>query len=659
MCGVAGFIAVDTSPGFEPKAVLRSMTATLSHRGPDDEGYWYEDGSGLFLGFRRLSVQDLSPTGRQPMISSSGRYVIVFNGEIYNFNSLREELRASGASFRGRSDTEVILAAVERWGAVGALPRLHGMFAFALWDVEERALVLARDRMGEKPLYFTQLGRVLVFASELRALLAHPQVLARGNSAAAWHFLRYLYVPAPLSIIEGVEQLLPGTAVRFRIDESGVHSREDLEYWNLGTVAAGTEKLEDPPAALEVLHELLAESVRLRMVADVPVGALLSGGIDSSLVVALMQEQGTEPARTFTIRFDDPLFDEGPYAAQVAAELGARHTEVGLAVSQVRDLVPALNEISDEPMANPSVLPTLLVSEAARRDVVVALSGDGGDELFGGYNRYVQAARLIGWTHRMPSPFRSGLGSAIRLGGRSRWMEKLGRAFLSDNLGGQHTLSSRLARAAAVLEAREPSAAYRELMAVGTARPPISRRPGSTGPTVGERRFDLHRGPLTERMMLYDQAQYLPGDLLAKVDRASMWVSLEVRVPLLDHAVVEHAWSWPQGWLMRDGGTKWPLRQLLLRYLPRELMERPKMGFTVPIARWLQDTLAPWAEALLEPARLSRRGLWVPHAITELWSTFRAGNDDLALPLWTVLTLEAWCEQRGVEFGDPSEDTRR
>ncbi len=650
MCGFTGFIDGTPQPAGPSDDLIRAMTATLEHRGPDDEGFWHDPSSGVHLGFRRLAILDLSEAGHQPMTSPSGRFVIVFNGEVYNFQDLRAELVRDGFSFRGHSDTEILLAAFENWGPRRAITRFRGMFAFALWDTVERELWLARDRMGIKPLFVARRGGSLVFGSELRALLVHPEIERRGSKEAAWHYMRSLYVPAPLSMIEGVEKVRPGTLVRFSVGRRGIEDREETCYWRLPEVAArGAAEPVDGSEALDELHELLRESVRLRLIADVPVGALLSGGIDSSLVVALMAEQMSQAVKTFTIRFDDPRFDEGPVAAEVANRLGADHTAIDMPASRVRDLIPTVGQIADEPMANPSLLPTLLVCEVARRDVIVALSGDGGDELFGGYNRYLRAPAMIARSQRVPTMMRPALEAAMRTAAGMPGIEAVGKWLQSSEFGAQQSFASRLERVAGLAGARSERSAYEALMAVGHHRPPILGG-GTGGPSVDRDDFDLHRGALASRMMLLDQMEYLPDDLLAKVDRASMRTSLEARVPLLDHHVVEFSWRLPLAVKIREGVAKYPLRALAARYLPTALLERPKMGFTVPIDRWLRHDLADWLADTLHADRLERRGLYDVPSVVRLHRRFRAAGADLGLPLWTVAVLEDWAEAMGVTF---------
>lgn len=648
MCGFAGFFDPAPVGGSPPGRVLRDMTATLVRRGPDDEGYWEDPEAGMYLGFRRLAILDLTEAGHQPMVSASGRFAMVFNGEVYNFAELRGML-GGDVAFRGDSDSEVLLACFEAWGPERAVSRFRGMFAIALWDRRERELWLMRDRMGIKPLFLARGERWLAFGSELRALLPHPRIEGRGCPDAAWHYLRCLYVPAPLSMIDGVEKVMPGSLIRFRTGADGAVQEERMRYWDLEEVAArgSASPAVDPEEALDRLHALLEESVRLRLVADVPVGALLSGGIDSSLVVALMAAQSDHPVRTFTIGFEDPRFDEGPVAAEVAQLLGARHTAVEMPPSELLGLVPELPEFVDEPLANPSLLPTLLVSRVARREVTVALTGDGGDELFGGYNRYLQFPRVAVPAERVPRLLRRPLGRLLDLGSGMPGVDAVARRLQPAALGSQHAASARLRRVASIVGAGSLEQAYLEFMAVGHARPPVrGGGPGGVDPGA----FTRHRGSLQARMLLLDQMSYLPDDLLAKVDRASMWVSLEARVPVLDHRVVEFSWTLPDEAKIRDGRLKRPLRALAGRYLPDEILDRPKMGFTVPVDAWLRTDLSEWLGDQLAPERLRRRGLWNVAAVQGLGRRYRAGDAGLALSMWTLAVLEAWCERRGVTF---------
>ncbi|MEQ1855830.1 MAG: asparagine synthase (glutamine-hydrolyzing) [Longimicrobiales bacterium] len=650
MCGITGFVYPPSGHKWDPRAALRSMVGSLAHRGPDDEGMEVDEAAGLFMGFRRLAILDLSAAGHQPMVSASGRYVITFNGEIYNFLDLRRELEADGFAFTGRSDTEVMLAAFERWGCENAVRRFRGMFAFGLWDRRERLLWLARDRMGIKPLYVLRKDGGLAYASEARVFHCCPMYNGAGSRSAALGYLRRLHVVGPASILEGVDRIEPGSLLCYEVTSSGAVERSRTRYWDLPRIASAAK--EDPVGseaeALESLLDLLRESVRLRLIADVPVGALLSGGVDSSLIVGIMQELSTAPVRTFTISFSQPGFDEAPVAERVARHLGTAHTTVGFSADEIIDLVPNLAGLSDEPMANPSLLPTLLISEVARRDVVVALSGDGGDELFGGYNRYLQGARAMRVRNRLPSWVR-GLGAGVlgqvaRRAGSSAMLARLKPA----SMGDQQSPGERLMKLAGVLNAATNSDAYDQLLSVGMVDPPL-RRESSAGdrPSVIELgdEFDLE-----ELMMLHDQMHYLPDDLLTKVDRASMWESLEARVPILDQEVVKFSWRLPTSIKFRGGVPKWPLRQLAQKYVPASLLDRPKMGFTAPVTEWLGGSLRDWSRDTLGAARVRDVGLLDPSGVDRLWKQFDAGRTDLALPLWSAAVLHSWSEAWGVRF---------
>lgn len=651
MCGLVGFIDPELAGSGSGPEIVRRMSDCLVHRGPDDEGVWKSPSGLVHLGFRRLAIQDLSAAGHQPMVSSSGRYTICFNGEIYNFRELRSELGDRAGPFRGHSDTEVMLAAFEAWGVEPTVRRLQGMFAFAVFDAVESCVWLARDRLGIKPLYVAKGPDWVVFGSELRALLRHPRVTATGSVDGAFRYLRSLYVPAPHSIIDGVEKVRPGRLVRLGVGDTGVGDQRETSYWDLTSIAAGRGDAADSfdeHAALDELHELLRSAVGSRLVADVPVGALLSGGIDSTLIVALAAELSDRPIRTFTVAFDDPDFDEGPAAAAIADVLGTDHTEVTLSPERVGELIPEAAQLSDEPMANPSLLPTLLVSRVARRDVTVALSGDGGDELFGGYNRYRLFPGLLRRGRLLPHRIRRPLGTALDTLAGAPGVDTVGRLALRGYIGSQHSFAARLRRAAAVISAGTPGAAYREFMSVAHTDPPIL----ATGPRI-EREgqpFDALDAPLLDRMLLQDQLEYLPDDLLAKVDRASMWASLEARVPLLDHRVVEFSWRVPGHFKIRDGVSKWPLRRLADRYVDPKILDRPKMGFTVPLERWLRDDLREWVGDLLEPESLKRRGLYDVDRVIRARDRFLSGEPGLELGIWSLVLLEDWCRSRGVTF---------
>jgi asparagine synthase (glutamine-hydrolysing) len=641
VCGIAGFLG----GGFPAEGALgelAAMTAALRHRGPDGEGFWVDAQAAVALGHRRLAIIDLSPLGAQPMRSPGGRFTITFNGEIYNYRALRAELAGRGVRFRSGSDTEVLLAAIEEWGLERALERSRGMFAFGLWDAAERVLWLARDRFGEKPLYYGQAGNAFLFGSELKALRAHSLWRGEIDAQSLSLLLRHQCIPAPHSIFRGIRKLLPGCALAVRAQGSGFRL-EELRYFEPALIAE-----REPPASreaelIEQVRAALAESVRLQMVADVPVGAFLSGGIDSSLVVAQMQQASSQPVRTFSIGFEEDEFDETPYAREVAARLGTRHTELRVAARDALEIIPRLPAIYDEPFADSSQIPTALVSSLARREVTVSLSGDGGDELFGGYPRYLEVADR--W-RRLQRP------SGAWMRALARTVTSLPAGVLSPLVPPLHAASCVRSRSAQRIKERAcgwTATSFADLydvmtscwqnadrFVVGAARRAErgagSARPGSPG-----------AGPLAH-MMYTDTRRYLPDDILVKVDRAAMAASLETRVPLLDLEVARSAWRIPASMHMRDGRGKWVLRRLLERHLPPELFDRPKSGFAMPVAKWLRGELRDWAQAQLDPARLRREGHLAAPEIARRWRQHRDGNADWAPHLWTVLMFQAWLE---------------
>lgn len=659
MCGIAGYFRPGGIPAEPAPEILERMTAVLHHRGPDDSGVWIDAEAGIALGHRRLSILDLSPLGHQPMHSACRRYVTVFNGEIYNFRALRADLEALGHAFRGHSDTEVLLGAVSEWGVRGAVERFNGMFAFALWDRQERTLHLLRDRAGEKPLYYIRQGNTVLFASELKALRAHPAFHGEVDRDALALFLRHGYVPTPYTIYQNVFKLPPATILSLPAAQDGWRDAVPVEYWSARTAAeqgvanpfTGTER-----EALDHLDELLLDAVRLRMVADVPLGAFLSGGIDSSLVVALMQAQTTRSVRTFTIGFAEARYNEAKHAAAIADHLGTEHTELYVTSVVARHLgtehtqlfvtpadtlavVPRLPAIYDEPFADPSQIPTFLVSELTRRHVTVSLSGDGGDELFGGYRRYRVGPALWRTIQRLPQGARRGLAAVLTGCHQAAWFPDSALRRWT----GKRTLSERAGQAADILRTDSPAALCHYLMSYW--KRPLDVVPGAreapTPFTDASRwvAFDAMR-----QMMYLDLITYLPDDILVKLDRASMAVSLESRVPLLDHRVIEFAWRLPSSLKMRRGRGKWLLRSLLARYLPRTLTDRPKKGFDVPLAAWLRGPLRAWAEDLLDEGRLRREGMLNPGPIRQKWLQHVRGDANWNLDLWTVLMFEGWLE---------------
>lgn len=646
MCGIVGFLArvgatVDGIP------LVNRMSAALVHRGPDDTGAWFDGRNGIALAHRRLSVLDLSPAGRQPMTSPCGRYVVVFNGEIYNHLAMRQELAAvaPGFGWRGHSDTETLLAAICRWGIEEALKRSVGMFALALWDQREKSLTLARDRLGEKPLYYGWQGRVLLFASELKALTAHPAFLREIDRDSLSLFLRYAYIPGPYSIYRGVRKLPPGTYVVISADAT---TERVVPYWSARSVAiSGLREPFDGTAdgAIDELERLLKDAVAAQMVADVPIGAFLSGGVDSSTVVALMQAQSLRPVKTFTIGFHEAQFDEAAHARDVARHLGTDHTELYVSPAEAFAAVPQLPEMYDEPFADPSQIPTLLMSRLARRHVTVCLSGDGGDELFGGYNRYIWAVRSwhsMGWA---PDALREALARAITSLPPSSW--NLVFKYVSHLLPSQWRFADpgvKLHKLARSFSAQGSNAIYQDVVSRWRTPTTVVRN-ATEPPTAIAEAGDVAIPDQESRMMYLDLVSYLPDDILVKLDRAAMSASLESRVPLLDHRVVEFAWKVPYSLKIRGGQGKWLLRQLLYRFVPKHLVERPKMGFGVPLEYWLRGPLRDWAETLLCEQKLHQEGYFDPLPIREKWREHLSGRRNWSEELWIVLMFEAWLER--------------
>jgi asparagine synthase (glutamine-hydrolysing) len=645
MCGLVGFI--DPHSQFSQGDGIRHvgrMADSLVHRGPDDRGVWCDLPAGVFLGHRRLAIQDLSPLGRQPMQSPDGRWTIVFNGEIYNFGPLRQKLEDEGMAFRGHSDTEVLLGMLASRGALRALRDARGMFAIAAWDAQERNLYLARDRLGEKPLYYGWLGDAFVFASELRALFQHPAWKGQIDRNALTSYLRYNSVPAPMSIFQGIKKLEPGALLTLNLASRDTRVEQ---FWNphdVLTAAQGNPWLESPGELVTQLDGLIGSAVADQMVSDVPLGAFLSGGVDSSLIAALMQSKSSRPIRTFTIGFGEKEYDESGYARQVAGVLGTDHTEEHLSGKDALARVPQLPECYDEPFADSSQLPTMLVSEIARKHVTVCLSGDAGDELFGGYTRYPQV--LNRWQHisKVPTSLRR-IGSAAVNGLPDSVLALAGRA-------SQRVRGGSLPDVGLSYRVRQKSSAWAHGSLAHAYLRSVSfwDRPEDVvvqGSESFERETELARLSLVESdprlwMRYRDALTYLPDDILTKVDRASMHVSLESRIPLLDHRVVELAWRVPSNLCFHDGFGKWPLRALLARYIPEELINRPKMGFAVPLNDWLRGPLRGWAEDLLDPVRLEREGWFRPGPIRMRWDDLQAGGDSHELALWSILMFQAW-----------------
>jgi asparagine synthase (glutamine-hydrolysing) len=626
------------------------MAEQLVHRGPDDSGAWVDPQAGLALGFRRLAILDLTPEGHQPMLSACGRHVIVFNGEVYSFNELREELEPKGCKFRGHSDTEVMLAAISEWGLEAAVKKFVGMFAFALWDRRERALHLVRDRLGIKPLYYGWVGKTFLFGSELKALRAHPDFVPEINRDALALQMRHDYIPQPYSIYKGIYKLPPGCILTVNSNQSGAAKQATpRRYWSAKEVAEqgianpfkGSER-----EAIEQLDALLREAVRLRMVADVPLGAFLSGGIDSSTVVALMQAQSSRPVKTFTIGFYEDSYNEARQAKAVAAHLGTDHTELYVTPDETMAVIPKLPTLYDEPFSDSSQIPTYLISALARRHVTVSLSGDGGDELFGGYDRYFvgyAAWQKVGW---LPYSFRRLLARIIAAGRvetYNKWLAWLSPLF--SRYGRPKPVGQKVHRLAQVLAFESPEALYHQLLSHWQQPEEIVLGAEEPATALTDSTQWASLPGLFQRMMFFDLITYLPDDILTKVDRASMGVSLEARVPLIDHRVVEFAARMPLSMKIRGGQGKWLLRQVLYQYVPKALIERPKMGFGVPIDSWLRGPLREWAEGLLDAQRLRREGYFCPEPIRQLWREHLSGVRNWDYYLWDILMFQAWSEE--------------
>ncbi|HEX5412407.1 MAG TPA: asparagine synthase (glutamine-hydrolyzing) [Terriglobia bacterium] len=626
MCGIAGFLSSKSefAAGGLEEAVQR-MTMALRHRGPDDCGSWVDRSAGIGLGFRRLAILDVSPRGHQPMFSGDGRYGIVFNGEICNFKELRTRLQGLGHSFTSGTDTEVILATAVEWGAGDVPLRLQGMFAYALWDRQQRVLHLARDRVGIKPLYYGWSGETFLFGSELRAIEQCPGFERTVNHEAVELYLDFGYVPTPLSIYKGIQKLQPGTALQVRREESTAAVRK---YWDIESAFNAETAEIGEQDAIEKLENLLEISVKRHMISDVPLGALLSGGIDSSAVVAMMCAKARARVKTFSVGFAEKGFDESPHARAVARHLGTDHTEMLLRPQDALDVIPKLPEIYDEPFADSSQIPTFLISRLARQHVTVALTGDGGDEFFGGYNRYRLLPRAVKWGNRLGKGLSSTAATLFRLSGA-----KLSGGMSSGRLG------EGLAKLGDLIGAESLETAYAAMckpfsgsQLLRDGRDRAGAWPGR--PTAG-------RDWVTQ-MQLWDAATYLPDDILTKVDRASMSVSLEARVPLLDDELVPFAASLPLKMKIRGRRTKWLLRQVLYRHVPAGLVERPKAGFAVPLAAWLRGPLTEWVESLISTEALRCQDLLEAGAVRREWTEFRSGRQANHHRLWAVLMLQAW-----------------
>ncbi len=641
MCGFAGFIDLARrTPEADLLTRAEGMAARLAHRGPDGDGVWADAGAGLALGHRRLAILDLSPAGHQPMVSADGRYVIAYNGEVYNFPQLRAELEAEGAAFRGNCDTEVVLEAIAVWGLEAALGRMTGMFAFALWDKAERTLCLVRDRLGIKPLYWGRCGGHFLFASEIKALHAHPAWKATVDSDALAAYLRFGYVPSPRSIYIGINKLDPGTFLT--LHEKG--EPEIRRYWALREITRSARTRQgdlDDTETTDRLDGLLRHAVKGRMAADVPLGAFLSGGVDSSTVIALMQAQSSRPVKTFSIGFTESAFDESGEAAAVARHLGTDHTELMVSPADALAVIPDLPHIYDEPFADSSQIPTYLVSRLASRQVSVALSGDGGDEMFAGYNRHRLAAGAWPRLERVPAGLRGVAASCLRTLPPRLW----DMLFAPSPSKLRHVLTGdRMHKLARMLPSIDGADLYGRLVSQWSDPESLVGEDAREGEQIWDDPELVRDLPeLMARMRYMDTVGYLPDDILTKLDRASMSVSLEARVPLIDHQVAEFAAGLPSHMLIRDGRGKWPLRQVLHRYVPEELVTRPKTGFGVPLDSWLRGPLRDWAEDLLSRSRIEEEGFFAPAPVRRVWKEHLSGRRNHQHKLWAVLMFQAWC----------------
>lgn len=645
MCGIAGMMF---HRGSELGRTVLRMAERIRYRGPDDVGEWCDADCGLALGHVRLSILDLSPAGHQPMESASGRYVIVFNGEIYNHLELRAHL--PDLPWRGHSDTETLLAAVETWGVEKALQATVGMFALALWDRVERRLTLARDRIGEKPLYYGWSNGTFLFASELKALEAYPGWRSEIDRGALALFMRYAYVPLPYSIYAGIRKLLPGTYVTIPSQCPVRYFPEPKAYWSAAAVAGQAPRCDwtDSMAADE-LNRLLSGAIKRQMVADVPLGALLSGGVDSSTVVALMQAHSSRPVKTFSIGFREDDYNEAPGAKAVAGHLGTDHTEFYVSPADALAVIPLLPSMYDEPFGDSSAIPTHLVARLAKQQVTVALSGDGGDELFGGYNRYSWGSSIWHRIGRVPASLRGIAARALTVLSPRQW-DRIGKMLRTGLPASLHmsALGEKVHKLASVLDSDSQTELYRRLVSlqretvslvIGTEKQPI---------WADAQVRQLTDRPFSEEMMFHDLVGYLTDDILTKVDRAAMATSLETRMPLLDHRVVEFAWSLPLSMKIRaDSQGKWLLRQVLYRYVPKHLVERPKMGFGIPLDAWLRGSLRDWAEGLLDESRLRREGYFDPVPIRAKWQEHLSGRRNWQYWLWNVLMFQVWLNAHG------------
>lgn len=643
MCGIAGFLmGSERLNGYAPEKLIEKMTNTLAHRGPDNAGTWCDDVSGVYFGHRRLSILDLSTAGKQPMESACGRYIITYNGEVYNFQDIRKKLEAEfNIVFKTHTDTEVILEACAKWGVDNAVKELIGMFAFSLWDRHERKLSLVRDRIGIKPLYWQIASGRLAFASELKALRVMPDWKPEIDKHALGSYLRHAYVPAPATIYNGVFKLPPGNILTWKAGESP----EINQYWDPLALASINEQVHHSISdneAIDQLDDLLGDAVLRRMISDVPLGAMLSGGIDSSVVTALMQKHSDRPVKTFSIGFNESDYNEAKYASQVAKHLGTEHTELYVESKHSLDVIEKIPTMYDEPFADASQIPTFLISELIKNHVTVALSGDGGDELFAGYTRYQWAGKFAAVAKYFPTQLRNYVVSVIKHYPPQQWNQLLKN--IPEKIRPSHA-GDKLYKIASILPLNNEEDIYKRLVSQWPEPNSVMNNGYEMETVLSNDKLNNLIPKYMTRMQYMDLVTYLPDDILVKVDRASMAVGLEARVPLLDHRVVEFAWSQPLDRKMRSGQGKWLLKQLLYRYVPKELVDRPKMGFGVPIDQWLRGPLKDWAHDLLSVERLRKDGLFNVDVVQKCLQEHMSGNRNHQYRLWVILMFQTWHDQ--------------
>lgn len=648
MCGITGFLRARGLKATDGDVIAR-MTAALKHRGPDDGGVWMDESRGVALGHRRLAILDLSSSGRQPMLSPCGRYVLSYNGEVYNYEALRAELISEGVAFRGASDTEVVLALILKHGVKAALSKMRGMFALAFWDGAEDALFLARDRMGEKPVFFGAFGRTFIFGSELKALRRHPDFVGDIDRDVLARYVRYNYVPFSESVYSGISKLPPGSFLRVSVarDEKIMVTEPEL-YWSLKQVAERGRREKFSGSASEAadeLEKLLKAAVAEEMRSDVPLGAFLSGGVDSAMVVALMAALSGSKIRTFTVGFADEDYDEAGDARLVARHLGTEHSELYVTPAEAMAVIAELPRIYDEPFADSSQIPACLVAKFARQNVSVSLSGDGADELFGGYNRYLLGNSVLSRFSSLPSPLQKMAAMMLTSISPAAWdgamvvvFEKILRRSVPRQMG------DKIHKLAKILNAADAKILYESLVSHWSRDDEVVIGARESDATMADTMTNMTDYAPSEMMMLSDAMHYLADDILVKLDRAAMAVGLESRVPFLDHRVVEFAWSLPLQMKIRDGEGKRVLKNVLHKYVPQALVERPKSGFRVPVGAWLRGPLKGWAESLLDETKLKSQGYFNAAIVRAKWREHLSGKFNREESLWSVLMFQQWLE---------------